>query len=89
MDNGGMSALDDTSPEAKRILINIYRNMPIAEKWRRLGEIYRTAKILHATGVRARNPGASQAEIHEAWLAATLGESTLRVIKENRSGAGG
>jgi hypothetical protein len=84
-----MSALDDTSPEAKRILIDIYRNMPVAEKWRRLGDMYRTAKILHATGVRARNPAASPAEIHEAWLAATLDASMLRAIKEARGGAGG
>jgi hypothetical protein len=71
-----MSHLSDTSPEVERMLAEIFRNMPVAEKWRQLGDAYRTAKVLHAAGVRARNPNATIEEIHEAWLAATLGEST-------------
>jgi hypothetical protein len=84
-----MDMPNDTSPEAERILLEIYRKMPMSEKWRQLGQIYRTAKLLHATGVLARNPAATAADVHDAWLAATLDPSILKALKEARDGARG
>jgi hypothetical protein len=81
-----VNSLNDTSPEADRVLTKIYQKMPIGEKWRRLGELYRTARILHATGFRLRRPLATSSEIHNDWLALTLGESMVKMLKE---GAGG
>ena len=83
-----MARPNDTSPEAERVLIDIYRKMSVSQKWRRLGQIYRTAKILHATGVRSRKPGASAQEIRDDWVAVTLGESVLQTLKESGRGGG-
>jgi hypothetical protein len=78
--------LDDTSPEADHIVTEIFRKMTISEKWRRLGAIYRTARILHATGVQLRKPGATHTEIQEDWIALTLGEGMIKLLKEATSG---
>jgi len=68
-----MNRLTDTSPEAERVLIDVYRRMPFERKWRLLGDLLRTARILHAAGMRHRNPAVTDEEIHAAWLAQTLG----------------
>jgi hypothetical protein len=83
-----MNKLNDTSPEADQALTNIYRKMTVAQKWHRLGEAYRTAKVLHATGVRLHRPAATAQEIQQDWVAVTLGESLLRTIREGRRGTG-
>jgi hypothetical protein len=82
-----VQATNDTSPEADRVLTEVYRKMTIGEKWRRLGSIYRTARILHATGVRLRKPAASPDDIREDWLAITLSDSLLKRVKEAAGGA--
>jgi hypothetical protein len=81
-----MSQLNDTSPEAERVLIEAARKMSVARKWRQMGEIYHTARVLHAAGVRLRNPAASDQDIHDAWMAATLGPSLSEMVKEARNG---
>jgi hypothetical protein len=73
--------LSDTSPEAERVLVEAYRKMPFERKWRQMGAIYRTAKVLHAAGVRSRNPSATAEQIREEWAGATLDERLLAVIK--------
>jgi hypothetical protein len=78
----------DTSPDAERILIEACRKMTPARKWRQMGEIYHTARTLHAAGVKFRNPQASAQDILEAWTAVTLGESLARVVREARNGDG-
>jgi hypothetical protein len=44
--------------------------MPFARKWRQMGAIYHTARILHAAGLRGRNPPATDEEIQRAWVEA-------------------
>lgn len=63
----------DTSAEAEQILIEVYRRLSPGQKWLQLGEMYRDAKLLHAAGVRLRNPNATPAEIHVAWMDVNLG----------------
>lgn len=70
-----MTNVRDTSPEAERVLVRIFRAMTAGQKWHRLGDLYRTAKVLHASGVRYRNPAATGREIHQAWIAVTHGQS--------------
>jgi hypothetical protein len=65
--------LSDTSPDAERILIDVYRKMPIGQKWLQLGEMYQDARILHAAGVLLRHPGASRNDIHRTWMTVNLG----------------
>lgn len=64
---------DDTSPEARRVLIECYRRMPAARKWARLASAYSFAKTLHATGVRLRNPAATDEDVRCHWVAITIG----------------
>jgi hypothetical protein len=65
--------LSDTSPEAERVLIDIYRRMPFARKWQIIRDTFRTARVLHAAGVRLRNPAATDSDIREEWLRKRLG----------------
>jgi hypothetical protein len=75
-----MARPNDTSPEAEQVLREAYRRMPFAQKWRLMGEMYHTGKVLHAAGFRQRNPGATDEAVHEAWLIAALGEALAREV---------
>src|SRR5690349_5962849 len=68
-----MKRLTDTSPEVERILAGVYRAMSPARKWKLLGDAQRLARRLHKTGVRLRNPQATDEDIHRDWLIATVG----------------
>jgi hypothetical protein len=68
-----MTPLSDTPPEVERLLAEVYRRMPPARKWQNLAQDYRTARALHSTGMRHRNPGVSAAAIQADWIAAGLG----------------
>jgi hypothetical protein len=60
--------LSDTHPDAERVMIAGYRNMPASRKWEILGASYRFARSLHATGFRLRNPGADDAAMLREWM---------------------
>src|SRR5437773_2432068 len=65
--------LTDTSPDALRVQTECYRRMPVARKWHILRDAYRTARALHAAGVRLRHPVATPAMVQADWRALTLG----------------
>jgi hypothetical protein len=65
--------LSDTAPEAERVLIDVYRRMPFERKWKIIGDTFRTARMLHASGVRLREPGATDRDVLDAWLQERLG----------------
>src|SRR5438874_378815 len=67
-----MKRLTDTSPEAEQVLRESYRRMPFERRWHQMGAIYRTARTLHAAGVRQRNPSATPEEIAADWRATAL-----------------
>ena len=77
-----MSRISDTSPEAEKVLLEAYRNMAIDQKWRQMGVIYRTGRLLHAAGVRQRNPHASEEDIRNDWMKMTLSEELQEAVKE-------
>jgi hypothetical protein len=81
-----MARPNDTSPEAEQVLREVYRRMPFAHKLRLMGEMYHTAKLLHAAGFRQRNPGATDEAIHDDWMVRMLGEALAREVKEARRG---
>jgi hypothetical protein len=68
-----MKRLSDTSPEAERVLIEANRCMTPARKWFLLGDLYRFARSLHASGLRLRNPHATAALIRDDWMAMHVG----------------
>jgi len=82
-----MAGINDTTADAERVLIESYRRMSTVEKWYQMGQIFRTAKSLHAAGVRFRNPDASDEEVHEAWLLQMLGPDLVRTIQESAHGS--
>jgi hypothetical protein len=68
-----MARLSDTSPEADRVLTEVYRRLTPAEKWRQLGQMFRDARALHAMGLRMTNPAITSREITADWIRRNLG----------------
>src|SRR5262245_44950730 len=68
-----MTRLSDTSPEALAVLVECYRRMPPARKWRVLGDAYRFARALHAAGFRERSPAATDEQVRRDWILLHLG----------------
>jgi hypothetical protein len=64
----------DTSPEAQRVLTDVFRRMPVGRKWLQLDELFRTLRVLHTAGVRHDNPRASDEEVHRDWLRRRFGD---------------
>jgi hypothetical protein len=63
----------DTSPDALRVLNAVYRRMSAGQKWLRLGQMYRESRLLHAAGVRLRNPAATPRDIVDDWMGLQFG----------------
>src|SRR5215204_6586226 len=63
-----MVRLSDTSPEADRVLTEVYRRLTFAEKWRQVGQMFRDARALHAMGLRMTNPTITALEITADWI---------------------
>jgi hypothetical protein len=78
--------LTDTHSEAEAVLIGVYRRMSPADKWRRLDEMYRRGRLLHATGYRLRHPDATDQDIVDDWLILTVGKEVAQTVKEARRG---
>jgi hypothetical protein len=77
-----MAGLNDTQPEAEQVLVNVFRQMPLARKWLLMGETYDDGRMLHAIGVRLRNPLATRRDILEDWLRIQLGLTHLPPLSE-------
>src|SRR4051794_2272023 len=69
-----MNQLTDTSPDALRVQIDCYRQMPAARKWAILEDAYRFARVLHASGLRSRFPAATDADVRRDWTRIQLGD---------------
>jgi hypothetical protein len=74
--------MTDTDSEIERRLVEIYRRMSVQEKWHRLGELFDAAEQLAAAGTRLRNPRATDSEVHNDWLARTVGRSRIEAHGE-------
>ena len=82
-----MSAANDTLPEAEQVWRDIFRTMSTAQKGRILGEMWHTAKSLHAAGMRNENPPVTEQEILDHWLQVTLEPSLYQELREARRGS--
>ncbi len=67
-----MKLLDDTRPEARRVLNEAFRTMPPERKFRVIEDAIQTTRILHAAGVRSRRPRATNEDVHRDWLSRVL-----------------
>ncbi len=77
-----MAGLNDTHPEAEQVLREAYRKMTFDAKLRQMGTLYHTARLLHAAGVRYRNPEATEEMIDEDWRILALGAELAQEVKE-------
>jgi hypothetical protein len=68
-----VAGLSDTSPEADRVLTEVFRAMTPARKWHLLGRAYDQARALHAAGLRREAPGITAREITVDWARRALG----------------
>lgn len=65
------SLFSDTEPEAEQTLIGLLRRAPVARKLEMLGEMNAAARLLALQGLRARYPGATEAQV-QRYLADLL-----------------
>ena len=66
----------DTEPQAEQVLIDLLRRAPVARKLEMLGQMNATARQLALQGLRARHPGATEAQL-QRYLADLLLGSEL------------
>jgi hypothetical protein len=72
--------LKDTSQEAQRVQVEIYRRMTTAEKVRCIFDAYNTGRVLAMAGLRERYPGASEKKIRQMWAQEHLGKELFQQV---------
>lgn len=80
-------AISDTAPEAERVVFEIYRNMSMQDRWRRLQNLYRTGRNLHEMGFRQRRPDATPEEVVDDWMRLTLEPELYREVRKSIDGS--
>jgi hypothetical protein len=63
----------DTSAEAEEILFAYWRAAPIWEKWQRMTELTREARLIALAGLRRRYPEATEKELRRRLADLILG----------------
>lgn len=63
----------DTSPEVDEILFAYWREAPVWEKWQRMAQLNRSARLLALAGLRRRHPEASEEELRRRLADLILG----------------
>lgn len=69
--------LEDTSPEAERVLIELARATPVWRKFEQVAETTETCRAFAMAGLRKRYPKASEEEIHRRLAALVLDRETV------------
>jgi len=64
----------DTTPQARQVLIELYRRMSPEEKLGRVFDAYQMGKMLAMAGIRDRYPEASEKKVWFLWAKQHLGE---------------
>ena len=72
--------LSDTSADAEKVLLDIYRRMPVWRKVELVEDANRTARRLAMVGLRSRHPEESLATLRRRLLGLVLGEETAQKI---------
>ncbi len=78
--NRGEEPLSDTSPEAEKILIELYRRMPAWQKLRQVVELNRLLHSLALDDVRCRHPDADAHELKLRLASRWLSAETMRKV---------
>lgn len=84
----GASRPSDTSPDARRVVLDVYRHMPAWRKAQVVDEANRTARQLAMAGLRARHPEESLEQLRRRLLGLALGEELATEIYGPLDGSG-
>ncbi|MBA7603647.1 hypothetical protein ES703_10761 [subsurface metagenome] len=71
---------DDTTPEARKVLCELYRKMPVTAKVCHIFEAYRTGQLLSMAGIRLAKPNASEQQIWRIWAKRHLGDELFQQV---------
>lgn len=63
----------DTSPEARRVQIGLYRRMTPARKFELISQAYEFGRGIAMAGIRLRHPNATDAQVRLMWAKQHLG----------------
>jgi hypothetical protein len=69
--------LDDTSPEAERVLIELARQTPVWRKFEQIGEATEIRRVFATAVLRERYPEASEEELRLRLIARSLDRETM------------
>lgn len=81
-------ALTDTSEADRQRQIAVYATTPGADKVLLASEMAEQAKQIAFDGIRARNPGFSERDVHVSWLQILHGELTSSLTSNHSAEAG-
>jgi len=70
----------DTSPEARRVLYDLCRRMPLGRRLELAFDMCDTGKLLAIAGLRMRHPGASEEELNRLWARQHLGPELFEQV---------
>jgi len=63
----------DTSPEARRVVCELYRRMTPARKFELISQAYDFGRSIAMAGIRLRNPEATDEQARSIWARQHLG----------------
>lgn len=70
----------DTSPESQRVLSDIYRNMPLAQKAQQVFSACQFGRQLAIAGIKQRHPEANDKQIWQLWARQNLGDELYEEV---------
>lgn len=70
----------DTSPETRRVLHNLYRQMPLGRRLELAFDMYDTGRLLALAGLRMRYPDATEEELGRLWARQHLGRELFEQV---------
>ena len=74
----------DTSPQARQVQIDLYRQMSPARKIELVFGAYRTGQLLSIAGIRMQYPSAGEDELWHIWAKRHLGEDLYNNVYSNK-----
>ena len=77
MDKKSRLGLEDTTPDAERVLIELARATPVWRKFEQVAETTKTCRAFAIAGLRTRYPNASEDELHRRLAALVLDRETV------------
>jgi len=70
----------DTSPEARKVLIDRYRMMSTTVKVKLIFDAYQAGKMLTMAGIKRLHPNVSETEAWHLWAKGHLGEKLFKDV---------